>query len=90
MIEAVGIDGVIHVLQEFSTVAGDEIDSSDLTFLQSFVGIECVAQEFGVTAQNFAVAQFGTSGAGAELIELMLHLRAGIVGGVNQGLIETS
>src|SRR5580704_14409373 len=66
------------------------MNSGNLAFLQGFVGIERVAEQLGVAAQDFAVAQFGASGAGAQLIELMLHLRARIVGSVDQSLIEAS
>ena len=42
VVVAIGVDGVVQLVQEFRAVAGQEIDRANAAFLQGFVGIERV------------------------------------------------
>ena len=59
VVVAVRIDFVEQLGQEFTAVTGQEINSTDPTFLQAFVWIQGMAQRFGVTRDKFALERFG-------------------------------
>ena len=67
MIDTVGVDGIVKIAEQIGTVACEEINSSDLTLLKNLVGIESIAEQCGVTVEDFAVAQFSAGGAGRKL-----------------------
>src|SRR5271169_4926275 len=46
VVVAVGLHGVVELVQEFAAVARQEMDASDAAFLQPLVGIEGLAQRF--------------------------------------------
>ena len=84
---AVGVDGIVDLVQQVFSVAGDEVDACDGALLQSLVGIERLRQHFSVTANEGAFQRFGASGLLMEFFELVLHLRPGRFGSVEQRLV---
>ncbi len=48
VIVAIGLDGVVQLLQEFAAVTGQKVDTANTTLLQAFVRIERLAQHFSM------------------------------------------
>ncbi len=85
MIDAVGVDRVVQAPQKFCPMPRHKIDARDLAFLQSLIGIERIAEQIGVPAQNFRLPQLSSRRSGAQLRQLMLHLGRRIGSRVDQG-----
>jgi hypothetical protein len=54
MVVAIGLDGVVQLVQKVQAVAGEEIGTADSSLLQAFVREEGLGEGFGVTADDFA------------------------------------
>src|SRR5215469_17506905 len=73
MIQALRVNGLVEAPQQFAAVARCEINSGQFALLQGLVGIKRVAEQVGMTRENFAAAQLGARSPGAQLTQLVLH-----------------
>jgi hypothetical protein len=55
VVHTVRVDDLKQAIQQFPSVLCEEIDSRKLAFLKGLVGIEEIAQRFGVASDNFAL-----------------------------------
>ncbi len=54
VVVAIGLDGVVQLVQEFASVAREEVEAADAALLQALVGIERLTQSFCVASHEFA------------------------------------
>jgi hypothetical protein len=83
VILAVGLDCIVQLLQEFASVAGEEVDAADTTLLQALVGIERLAQSLRVASHEFTLQSFCARGLREQAFELIFDFRAGGLRSVN-------
>src|SRR5579862_3065248 len=88
MVVTVGLNSVVQLLQKFTSVAREKIDAPNAALLQALVGIERVAQGFGVTGDKFAFQGFCTSSLGLKTFELIFDLRSSCFRRVHQRAVE--
>ena len=88
MIHAIGMDCVQQAVQQLPTMLGEKINTRNFPFLENFVGIERIAENTSVAIRYFGLAKFGPCRARAQIGLLIQHRGLGVVGRVNQGLVE--
>ena len=54
MVVAIGLDGVVQLMEKFAAITRQEVDRANAALLEGFVGIERMAQHFRVAAHEFA------------------------------------
>src|SRR5580704_13041354 len=84
----IGLDAVIQSVQEFFAVARQKVNAADPTFLQTFIGIESLTQNFRVAGYQFALQRFRARNLGVQTFELVFDLRSSSFRGTNRGPIR--
>ena len=88
MIVAVGLNGVVKLLQKIASVTRKEIDSADAALLQALFGIERLTQRFSMARNQFALERFRPGHLGMKTFQLVLDFRTRGFGRIYECAIE--
>ena len=88
MVVAIGLNGVVQLLQKFEAVAGDKIETADAALLQAFIGIESLSQSFRVASDELAFLSFRARHLRVETLQLIFNFRASRFGGIDKRAVK--
>ena len=88
MVVAVGLNGVVQLLQKIASVARKKIDSPDASLLQALFGIERLTQCFSMARNQFALERFRPGHLRMKPVQLVLDFRTRGFRGIDECAIE--